>query len=76
VSLTYSPDELKEFSDLERPSAIRRWLDARKVPYIMSATGWPKVLRTSILDPGAESQEPPEPQLRLPTKKPRLHAVK
>lgn len=75
MSLTYSAEELQEFSDCVRPSAVCRWLEARKIPYIISAKGWPKVLRSSILDQRAESQEPPEPQLRLPGKKPRLHVV-
>ena len=61
MSLTYKPEELQELSDLERPSAICRWLEQRRIPYVISAKGWPKVLRTAILDPQREPQQSTEP---------------
>jgi len=64
MSLCLTREELTELSERERPSAICRWLDKRAIPYILDADGWPKVLRSSLLDrePGAPQTQ--EPQVR------------
>lgn len=65
MSLTYTPDELRELSDAVRPSAICRWLDRHRIPYVISAKGWPKVLRSAILDQQPKPEQASEPRLRL-----------
>lgn len=42
-------DTLKSVSELSRPSAIRRWLDSRGIPYIVGNNNWPKVLEDTLL---------------------------
>lgn len=59
--------ELRELTELERQAAIRRWLDRARIPYMVSANGWPKVLRSVIMERlGGEVTVPAaEPRLRL-----------
>lgn len=57
--------ELREWTDLVRPSAIRRWLDQHGYRYEISAKGWPKVLRSTLLDKQTSGLQRKEPQLRL-----------
>ena len=42
--------ELQELADLQRQAAIRHWLDRQRIPYIVSASGWPRVLRCVIME--------------------------
>ncbi len=57
--------ELRELTDLERQAAIRRWLDRQRIPFIVAANGWPKVLRCVIMERlGAQVTAPTaEPEL-------------
>ena len=63
------PDyELARLTGLQRPSAIRRWLDRNKIPYINGADGRPRVLQIIIIERmGGAAVMPPasEPKLRL-----------
>ncbi len=63
-----SHQELKDWSELERPTAILRWLNREKIPYIMGGAGWPRVMRC-IRDQRQGSltigKINSEPQLRL-----------
>lgn len=63
MSLCLTRAELVELSERERPSAIRRWLDKRSIPYILDADGWPKVLRSAI-DREPQKPQDTEPRLR------------
>lgn len=40
---------LQNVTGLQRPSAIRRWLDREHIPYLMGADNWPKV-SSEVLD--------------------------
>lgn len=64
---TATPEELKRLTGLQRPSAIRRFLTRQKVPYMVGADGWPRVLEAVILQKmGGQITPPaPEPRLRL-----------
>jgi hypothetical protein len=64
-TMCYSRAELQEFAGRVRKSAVRAWLDSRRVPYILDADDWPKVLRTAILDQPAPRPQASEPRLRL-----------
>ena len=59
--------ELIALTGLQRPSAIRRWLEAQRIPYMLGADGWPRVLQALIMARlGGKAEAPrPEPQLRL-----------
>ncbi|WP_366145231.1 DUF4224 domain-containing protein [Accumulibacter sp.] len=61
-----TPDELREWTDLMRPSAICRWLDRHGYAYDLSAKRWPKVLRASLSMRQSGVAIKKEPQLRLP----------
>lgn len=65
--LILSKAELMELTGLQRPSAIKRWLERQRVPYMVGADGWPRVLQTIIMNRlGGKAEAPkPEPQLRL-----------
>jgi len=65
ASITFTRAELQELSSRSRPSAICRWLEARRIAYIPDADGWPKVLRAAILDQPAPQQQTAEPRLRF-----------
>lgn len=66
MSLCYTRDELRELSDRTRRSAVIRWLQARRVPFVPDADGWPKVLRGAILDQAQPKPETaPEPRLNF-----------
>lgn len=68
MSLFLSPEELRNLTDLKRPDAIGRWLKANGYAFDVSASGWPKVLRSLLeLRLGAPIQNTKRPQLRLPT---------
>ena len=58
---------LAELTGLQRPSAVRRWLDKERIPYMVGADGWPRVLEAIIMDRlgGKASPVLREPQLRL-----------
>lgn len=60
MSLYYTREELQEFAQRERPSAICRLLDKRHIPYILDADDWPKVLR-SVLDQRDAAPQTSEP---------------
>jgi len=62
-----SPALLKEVSGLERPSAIRRWLNKQHIRYVDGADNWPKVAEASIMEKlrGVQSANDNEPRLRL-----------
>lgn len=58
--------ELIDLAGLQRPSAVRRWLDMQHIPYLVGADGWPRVLQSAMLDRmGARAVPVREPQLRL-----------
>lgn len=59
--------ELSELTGLTRPSAVRRWLDKQKIPYITRTDGWPGVLRSVIFErlSGKKSTPLYEPELIL-----------
>lgn len=64
MSLCLTHAELAELAGRKRRSAIIRWLQASRIPYVLDADRWPKVLRTAILDQGELKPHPaPEPQL-------------
>lgn len=42
---TATPEELKRLTGLERPSAIKRFLTKQRIPFLLGADGWPRVLR-------------------------------
>lgn len=62
-----SASNLKELTGLQRPSSVRRWLDAQRIPYLVGADGWPRVLHAIIMERLGGQIVPPahEPQLRL-----------
>jgi hypothetical protein len=64
---TASPAELKLLTGLERPSAIRRFLTKQRIPFMVGADGWPRVLQAIILERLGGPIAPPahEPRLRL-----------
>lgn len=64
---TASPDDLKRLTGLERPSAIRRFLTRERIPYMVGADGWPRVLQAIIMDRlgGQVAPTAHEPRLRL-----------
>lgn len=67
MSLTLSRLDLQELSGRQRPDAIRRWLDAQRIPYLDGADGWPRVLSAIIQARMGSSTAPaPErPRLKL-----------
>jgi hypothetical protein len=66
--LFLTPDELRDLSNLQRPSAIRRWLDRARITYIVAADGWPKVLREHVTQTKVKSREPELHLCALPDK--------
>ena len=40
---------LAEITGLQRPSAVRRWLDRERIPYVVGADGWPRVLEAIMM---------------------------
>jgi hypothetical protein len=65
---TTSRDELKLLTGLQRPSAIKRFLSRQRIPYLVGADGWPRVLNATIIEKmGGNHVVLPahEPQLRL-----------
>lgn len=62
-----STSNLKELTGLQRPSSVRRWLDGQRIPYLVGADGWPRVLQAIILERLGGQVMPPasEPKLRL-----------
>lgn len=65
MSLCLTRAELVEFSGRKRRSAIIAWLKVQGIPHFLDADGWPKVLRSSILDQPEVTTHHPEPRLRL-----------
>lgn len=65
MSLTLTRDELRDLSGRLRRSAVIRWLDSQRIPYLLDADGWPKVLRAAVLDQRIERPQSSEPRLRL-----------
>lgn len=59
--------DLMELTGLQRPAAIKRWLERQRIPYMVGADGWPRVLQALIMNRlGVKTEAPaPEPQLRL-----------
>lgn len=46
---TATPEELKRLTGLVRPSAIKRFLTRERIPYLVGADGWPRVLNAIIM---------------------------
>ena len=46
--------ELVKLSGRHRPSAIMRWLDSERIPYLVGADGWPRLAGTLL-----DTKEPP-----------------
>lgn len=65
MSLCLTRAELAELSGRKRRSAIIAWLTARQIPHFLDADGWPKVLRSSVLDQPEVKPHHPEPRLRV-----------
>ena len=42
--------EIIELSGLHRQSAVCRWLDRQGIQYLVGADGWPRVLRSAIME--------------------------
>lgn len=66
---TASPETLKRLTGLERPSAVRRFLDKQKppIPYMLGADGWPRVLQVILVARlgGQVAPLAPEPRMRF-----------
>lgn len=63
---TTTPEELKRLTGLERPSAIKRFLTRQRIPYMVGADGWPRVLHAIIVQRlGGQVTPPEEPKLIL-----------
>lgn len=62
-----TPEALRKWSGLQRPSAVRRWLDRLHIPYLPGADGWPKVAPEAMMYRiGAPVAVPShEPRLKL-----------
>lgn len=65
-----SREHLKELSGLQRPDAVARWLTRERIPYIVGADKWPRVLESVVRKRLGESPKDipssiSEPQLRL-----------
>lgn len=62
-----APKILTEITGLQRPSAVRRWLDRERWPYVVGADGWPRVLEVIMMERmgGKAKTTAREPQLRL-----------
>ncbi|WP_153116335.1 DUF4224 domain-containing protein [Rhodocyclus tenuis] len=60
-------DALIQLTGLRRPSAVRRWLERERIPYVVGADGWPRVLQALIIERLGGHAAPPvaEPRLRL-----------
>jgi len=67
-SLFLSKDELRELTGYQIPSAQKRWLTRKKLPYMTGADGMPRVLRQALLA-RYKIQSPQEEA----THEPRLH---
>jgi len=48
-SLFLTRSELSELTGYQIPSAQKRWLSSKKLPYMTGADGVPRVLRQSLL---------------------------
>lgn len=61
--------DLMDLTGLQRPAAIKRWLERQRIPYMVGADGWPRVLQAFILSRlGVKTEATaPEPKLRLGT---------
>jgi hypothetical protein len=63
---TTTAEELKRLTGLERPSAIKRFLVRQRIPFMVGADGWPRVLNSIIVERlGGISIPSHEPKLRL-----------
>ena len=64
---TATKEDLKSLTGLERPHAIRRFLARQRIPFMVGADGWPRVLNAIIMEKLGGQIAPPthEPQLRL-----------
>jgi hypothetical protein len=63
---TTTPEELKRLTGLERPSAIRRFLTRQRIPFMVGADGWPRVLNSIVVERlGGIVVPAHEPKLRL-----------
>lgn len=62
-----SPEELRRLTGLMRPSAIKRYLDEQRIPYMVGADGWPRVLHMVLMAKlgGSMRATDREPRLRL-----------
>lgn len=56
---------LRQLTGLQRPSSVRRWLDSQRIPYLVGADGWPRVLHAVIMERMGAQIEPPSPEPRL-----------
>lgn len=66
--MVLSKETLTEISGLQKPAYIRKWLEGEKVPYLLGADGWPRVLESIMVERlggKVTSKHPKEPQLRL-----------
>ena len=61
-----SQDDLKALSGLQRPSAVKRWLDKERIRYLVGADAWPRVLRVVVTERlGGKVVPPPMPEPQL-----------
>ena len=71
ASIFLTADELRELTGYRTPTHQRRWLDAHRIPYLISGKGQPRILRALLvarLGGATISEQPPaarEPRLHL-----------
>lgn len=67
MSMILPRAELIEIAGLARQSAVARWLDGQGISYLRGADGWPRVLRSVIVERLGGKVAPivAEPRLRL-----------
>lgn len=62
---TIDAESLARLAGRSRPSAIRRWLDRERIPYLVAADGWPRVSESAIVARMSVTPTIAEPRLRL-----------
>lgn len=64
---TTTREDLMRLTGLKKPSAIKRYLTQQRIPYMVGADGWPRVLQAIIMVRlgGQVSQSLQEPELIL-----------
>lgn len=58
-------EALAQLTGLQRPSAMRRWLEREGIPFVVAADGKPRVLQAVIMGRLGGQVVPPNPEPRL-----------